>query len=73
MTENSEAERLRAKLEQARAVIAQLIGDGAASGSEGERALAYFSQERFDPDFLPWPRIDSEGLRPEDLNAGNDG
>ncbi len=73
MTESEETERLRAKLDQARAVIAHLIGDAAVLGSEGERALGYFSSEDFDPGFLPWPRMGNEGIRPEDLNSGNDG
>jgi hypothetical protein len=64
---------LRMKLDQARLVIARLIGDGAANGAEDQRALDYFAGDRYDPDFLPWPRQDDEGMRPEDLNAANDG
>jgi hypothetical protein len=64
---------LRAKLEQAHAVIGRLIGSGHAHGAEGERALAYFASDRFDPDFLPWPRAQADGIRPEDLSAANDG
>lgn len=63
---------LRIKLEQARAVIAHLVGDAASTGSEGLRALDYFASDRFEPDFLPWPRQSLEGTRPEDLNAAND-
>lgn len=69
---DNETTRLRAKLEQARAVIAELVGTQGALGSEGERALAYFADDRFDPDFLPWPRQPSQATRPEDLNAAND-
>ncbi|MBX9464925.1 MAG: hypothetical protein KL840_18510 [Aquamicrobium sp.] len=69
---DNETTRLRAKLEQARSVIASLVGDGLAAGAEGQRALDYFASDRFEPDFLPWPRTASEGTRPEDLNAAND-
>lgn len=69
---DGEIEKLRGKLEQARAVIAHLLGDSLATGSEGHRALDYFTSDRFDSDFLPWPRTASEGTRPEDLNAAND-
>lgn len=69
---DNETMRLRAKLEQARSVIASLVGNGLAAGSEGQRALDYFASDRFEPDFLPWPRTASEGTRPEDLNAAND-
>ena len=41
-------------------------------GREAQRALAYFENDRFDPNFLPWPRHEDEGLRPEELNAAND-
>lgn len=67
-----ETTRLRAKLEQARAVIAELVGTQGALGSEGDRAVAYFADDRFDPAFLPWPRQPSQATRPEDLNAAND-
>ena len=70
---NDETDRLRSKLEQARAVIAHLVGDGRETGAEGQRAIDYFSSDRFDPQFLPWPRPGGEGTRPEDLNAANDG
>ena len=70
---DDEAERLRRKLEQARAVIAYLIGDASAHGAEGHRALSYFSEDGFDPGFLPWPRETDEGIRPEHLSADNDG
>lgn len=68
-----DTDQLRRKLEQARAVIAQLVGDGRKTGAEGQRALDYFASDRFDPQFLPWPRTGGEGTRPEDLNAANDG
>jgi hypothetical protein len=64
---------LRMKLDQARIVIAHLIGDGSTNGAEDLRALDYFLDDRYDPDFLPWPRQDDEGTRPEELNAANDG
>jgi hypothetical protein len=64
---------LRMKLEQARVVIAHLIGDASANGAEDMRALDYFLHDRYDPDFLPWPRQTDDGMRPEDLNAANDG
>ena len=70
---NGEGDRLRAKLAQAREVISSLIGDASSMGSEGQRAVAYFSSDRYEPDFLPWPREPSQGTRPEDLNAANDG
>ena len=69
---DGETEKLRAKLAQARTVIAHLIG-GAAMGAEGERALDYFMSDRYEPGFLPWPRQSDEGIRPEDLSAANDG
>jgi len=69
---DGEIEKLRGKLGQAHAVIAHLLGDTSAAGSEGQRALDYFASDRFEPDFLPWPRTASEGTRPEDLNAAND-
>ena len=64
---------LRRKLAQARAVITHLIGNASSTGAEGLRAIDYFSSDRFEPDFLPWPRQGAEGTRPEDLNAANDG
>ena len=70
-TVKNKAQRL--KLEQARVVIAHLIGDASANGAEGMRALEYFLDDRYDPDFLPWPRQADEGMRPEELNAANDG
>jgi hypothetical protein len=63
---------LRAKLAQAREVIAHLVGDAATTGAEGLRALDYFASDRFEPNFLPWPRASDEGTRPENLNAAND-
>jgi hypothetical protein len=69
-----EIDQLRGKLEQAHAVIAHLLTQHCPDlGAEGQRALDYFSGDRFRPDFLPWPRLASEGLRPEDLSAANDG
>ena len=73
MTGTTETEHLRAKLAQARTVIAHLVAHSESSGSEGRRAVDYFSGDHFDPDFLPWPRHADEGTRPEDLNAANDG
>lgn len=73
MTDMTEPQALRAKLEQARAVIARLVGDGGTFGAEGDRALDYFSSDRYEPDFLPWPREQTGGIRPEDLSAANDG
>jgi hypothetical protein len=73
MKRDEETEKLRMKLDQARAVIAHLIGDASEAGAEGKRALAYFEGDDFEPDFLPWPRQDPEGMRPEELNAANDG
>jgi len=64
---------LRAKLDQARQVIEHLLEKTAYDGAEAQRALGYFAGDAFDKDFLPWPRHDDEGLRPEDLNAANDG
>lgn len=63
---------LRAKLAQARTVIAHLLQQTSHDGAEAQRALAYFGGDGFDKDFLPWPRHDDEGLRPEELNAAND-
>ena len=71
-TADGETEKLRAKLMQARAVIAHLAG-AAAMGAEGERALEYFASDRYEPGFLPWPREAPEGIRPENLSAANDG
>ncbi len=63
---------LKAKLAQARAVIAHLMEQASYDGAEAQRALAYFEGDGFDRDFLPWPRHEDEGLRPEELNAAND-
>ena len=71
MTERSVAELTR-KLAQAREVIAHLMERAAYDGAEAHRALAYFSGDAFEQDFLPWPRHEDEGMRPEELNAAND-
>ena len=63
---------LRQKLAQAREVIAHLMDRADFSGTEAHRALDYFGGDGFQKDFLPWPRHDDEGLRPEELNAAND-
>lgn len=63
---------LREKLVQAREVIAHLMDKAAFNGAEAHRALDYFSGDAFERDFLPWPRREDEGLRPEELNAAND-
>lgn len=73
MTNQPNVDQRDAKLAQAREVIAYLLEQAGLVGGEGERALAYFSSDAFDPDFLPWPRPAEEGLRPEELHAGNDG
>lgn len=69
---NERAVDLKAKLAQAHAVIAHLVEQASYDGAEAQRALAYFENDRFDPNFLPWPRHEDEGLRPEELNAAND-
>ncbi|MER8385111.1 hypothetical protein NKI19_15145 [Mesorhizobium sp. M0751] len=71
MPEKTVAE-LRHKLAQAHEVIAHLMDKAAFNGAEAHRALAYFSNDTFEQDFLPWPRHVDEGLRPEELNAAND-
>ncbi len=71
MAENTVAE-LKEKLAQARDVIAHLIDKAAFNGAEAHRALDYFSSDAFDRMFLPWPRQEDEGLRPDELNAAND-
>lgn len=63
---------LKAKLDQARDVIEHLMEKAAYNGAEAQRALGYFAGDVFDKDFLPWPRHEDEGLRPEELNAAND-
>jgi hypothetical protein len=73
MKRDEETEKLRMKLDQARAVIEHLIGDASETGAEGKRALAYFASDDYERDFLPWPRQEAEGMRPEELNAANDG
>ncbi|HEV2502428.1 MAG TPA: hypothetical protein VGV39_05105 [Mesorhizobium sp.] len=71
MAENTVAE-LKEKLAQARDVIAHLIDKAAFNGAEAHRALDYFGSDTFEKEFLPWPRQDDEGLRPDELNAAND-
>jgi hypothetical protein len=66
------ADQLRKKLEQAHQVIVHLMDKAACSGTEAYRALSYFAGSDFDDDFLPWPRRDDEGLRPDELSAAND-
>ncbi|MCO5161428.1 MAG: hypothetical protein M9939_09850 [Mesorhizobium sp.] len=66
-------EQLEEKIAQAYQVIGYLLEQSGFDGGEGRRALDYFSSDEFDPGFLPWPRPSAEGLRPEELNAGNDG
>lgn len=70
---NPTEEQLLEKIAQAYQVIGQLLDKTGDFGSvEGQRALDYFAGDEFDEDFLPWPRHDDEGLRPEELNAAND-
>ena len=69
---NDNAAELRSKLDQARQVIEHLMAKASYDGGEAHRALGYFGGDGFDPDFLPWPRHDEEGLRPDQLNAAND-
>ncbi|KQZ15316.1 hypothetical protein ASD44_15560 [Mesorhizobium sp. Root554] len=71
-TTDQSAARLKKKLAQACEVIAHLMDKAAYNGAEAHRALAYFGNEAFDKDFLPWPRHEDEGMRPENLNAAND-
>lgn len=71
MAENTVTE-LKEKLAQAREVIAHLIDKAAFNGAEAHRALDYFGGDAFDKEFLPWPRQEDEGLRPDELNAAND-
>lgn len=63
---------LKEKLAQAYQVIGHLMDKAAFNGAEAHRALDYFGGEDFEADFLPWPRHEDEGLRPEELNAAND-
>ncbi len=71
MAEQDVAE-LKQKIAQAREVIAHLIEKAAFNGAEAHRALYYFGSNAFERNFLPWPRHDDEGLRPDQLNAAND-
>lgn len=71
MAENTVVE-LKEKLAQAREVIAHLIDKAAFNGAEAHRALDYFGGDAFEKEFLPWPRQEDEGLRPDELNAAND-
>jgi hypothetical protein len=72
MTTQASIEQLAEKIAQAYQVIGHLLDQAGVEGSEGVRALDYFSSGNFDPDFLPWPRPSAEGLRPEELDASND-
>ena len=63
---------LRQKLAQAHEVIAHLMRQTSYDGAEAHRALTYFSGDAFEADFLPWPRHEDEGLRPDELSAAND-
>lgn len=68
----NETEILKAKLQQAREVIAKLIEDADIGEFEARRLLEYFTNTGFDPAFqLEVPQ--EEGLRPEELSAANDG
>ena len=71
MAEQDVAE-LKQKIAQAREVIAHLIEKAAFNGAEAHRALDYFGSNAVERNFLPWPRHDDEGLRPDQLNAAND-
>jgi len=71
MAEQDVAE-LKQKIAQAREVIAHLIEKAAFNGAEAHRALDYFGSNAFERNFLPWPRHEDEGLRPDQLNAAND-
>ncbi len=71
-TMDQSAAGLRQKLAQAREVIAHLMDKAAYNGAEAHRALDYFGTEAVDKDFMPWPRHEDEGTRPENLNAVND-
>ena len=73
MTSHADVEELGRKLAQAHRVIGYLLDQAGMTGGEGARALDYFASDAFDPEFLPWPRPAAEGLRPEELNSGNDG
>lgn len=73
MTTPANGEQLEEKIAQAYQVIGYLLDQAGIEGSEAERALNYFSGDDFDSNFLPWPRPGEEGLRPDELNAGNDG
>lgn len=72
MTTSANVEQLEEKIAQAYQVIGYLLDQAGVEGSESIRVLDYFSGDDFDPDFLPWPRPAAEGLRPDELNAGND-
>ena len=72
-TQAATIDQLKEKIAQAYQVIGHPLEQSGFKGGEGRRALDYFSSGEFDPGFLPWPRPSEEGLRPEELNAGNDG
>lgn len=69
---NDDTEILRAKLQQAREVIAKLVEEADIGEFEGQRLVHYFSDAAYDPAFLPWTRQGDDGIRPENLNAAND-
>lgn len=69
---STETTDLKAKLAQALEVIEFLVERTDFKGTEAQRARSYFAGDVFDPDFLPWPRFDDKGKRPEELNAAND-
>ncbi len=72
MADDNTLVQLKAKIAQAREVIAYLLEASAFNRAEAHRALDYFSGDGFERNFLPWPRHEDEGLRPEELNAAND-
>jgi len=73
MATQATEKQLRQKIAQAYQVIGYLLDQANINGGEGERVLDYFLSDQFDPDFLPWPPAAPEGLKPQELNAANDG
>ena len=53
MTTPATVDQLEEKIAQAYQVIGYLLDQAGIEGSEGERALDYFSSDGFDSDFLP--------------------